>query len=98
MWKYIKDEIITHLLDLNIQYFDLGIEHRDQNNDQVNEDAAKVIRECGVGIKFATITPDEARVKEFKLKEMRKSPNGTIINIYGGTIFYEPIIISNILG
>jgi isocitrate dehydrogenase len=98
MWKYIKDEIITHLLDLNIQYFDLGIEHRDQNNDQVNEDASKVIRECGVGIKFATITPDEARVKEFKLKEMRKSPNGTIINIYGGTIFYEPIIISNILG
>jgi isocitrate dehydrogenase len=81
IWKYIKDELITPFLDLNIKYFDLGIEHRDQTNDKVTEEAAAAIRECGVGIKCATITPDEARVKEFKLKEMWKSPNGTIRNI-----------------
>jgi isocitrate dehydrogenase len=96
IWKYIKDELITPFLDLNIKYFDLGIEHRDQTNDKVTEEAAAAIRECGVGIKCATITPDEARVKEFKLKEMWKSPNGTIRNILGGTVFREPIIISNI--
>jgi len=96
IWKYIKDELITPFLDLNIKYFDLGIEHRDQTNDKVTEEAATAIRECGVGIKCATITPDEARVKEFKLKEMWKSPNGTIRNILGGTVFREPIIISNI--
>ena len=96
IWKYIKDELILPFLDLNIKYFDLGIEHRDATNDQVTEEAAQAIKECKVGIKCATITPDEARVKEFKLKEMWKSPNGTIRNILGGTVFREPIIISNI--
>ena len=96
IWKYIKDELILPFLDLNIKYFDLGIEHRDATNDHVTEEAAQAIRECKVGIKCATITPDEARVKEFKLKEMWKSPNGTIRNILGGTVFREPIIISNI--
>lgn len=96
IWKYIKDELILPFLDLNIQYFDLGMEHRDKTNDEVTIEAAKAIRECKVGIKCATITPDEARVKEFKLKEMWKSPNGTIRNILGGTVFREPIIIKNI--
>lgn len=96
IWKAIKDELILPFLDLQIKYFDLGIEHRDATNDQVTIDAANAIKECKVGIKCATITPDEARVKEFKLKQMWKSPNGTIRNILNGTVFREPIIIKNI--
>jgi len=88
--------IILPYLDLEIQYFDLGIESRDQTNDQITIDAAQAIRQCGVGIKCATITPDEARVKEFQLKQMWKSPNGTIRNILDGTVFREPIVIANI--
>lgn len=96
IWQQIKDELITPFLDLNIQYFDLGMEYRDKTNDQVTLDAAKAIKECKVGIKCATITPDEARVEEFKLKKMWKSPNGTIRNYLGGTVFREPILIKNI--
>jgi len=96
IWKYIKDKLITPFLDLNILYFDLGIEYRDKTDDQVTLDAAKAIKECKVGIKCATITPDEARVKEFGLKEMWKSPNGTIRNYLNGTVFREPITIKNI--
>lgn len=96
IWKFIKDKLILPYLELEIRYFDLGIEHRDATNDQVTIDAANAIRELGVGIKCATITPDEARVKEFKLKQMWKSPNGTIRNILDGTVFREPIVISNI--
>jgi isocitrate dehydrogenase len=96
IWQLIKDELIHPFLDLNIQYFDLGIEHRDKTSDQVTLDAAKAIAECKVGIKCATITPDEDRVKEFNLKEMWKSPNGTIRNYLNGTVFREPIIIKNI--
>lgn len=96
IWKLIKDKLITPFLDLNIQYFDLGMEHRDATNDQVTLDAAKAIKECKVGIKCATITPDEARVKEFNLKEMWKSPNGTIRNYLNGTVFREPIICKNV--
>lgn len=83
-------------MDLNIQYFDLSVENRDATDDQVTIDAAEAIKACKVGIKCATITPDEARVEEFKLKKMWKSPNGTLRNIIGGTIFREPIVISNI--
>lgn len=96
IWKMIKDELITPFLDLNIQYFDLGIEYRDQTDDQVTLDCAEAIRKCKVGIKCATITPDEARVKEFNLKKMWKSPNGTIRNHLGGVVFREPIICKNI--
>jgi isocitrate dehydrogenase len=96
IWKAIKDELILPFLDLQIQYFDLGIEHRDATDDKVTIEAAEAIKKCKVGIKCATITPDEARVEEFKLKKMWKSPNGTIRNILGGTVFREPIIISNI--
>lgn len=96
IWKYIKDKLILPYLDLNIKYFDLGIQHRDATNDQVTIDAANAIKECGVGIKCATITPDELRVKEFNLKQMWKSPNGTIRNILDGTVFREPIVIQNI--
>lgn len=96
IWKAIKDELILPFLDLQIQYFDLGIEHRDATDDKVTIEAAEAIKKCKVGIKCATITPDEARVKEFKLKTMWKSPNGTIRNILGGTVFREPIIIKNI--
>lgn len=96
IWKAIKDELILPFLDIQIKYFDLGIEHRDATNDQVTIDAANAIKECKVGIKCATITPDEARVEEFKLKKMWKSPNGTIRNILNGTVFREPIIIKNI--
>ena len=96
IWKAIKDQLILPFLDLNIQYFDLGIEHRDATNDQVTFDAAEAIRKCKVGIKCATITPDEARVKEFGLKKICKSPNGSIRNILNGTVFREPIIIKNI--
>jgi isocitrate dehydrogenase len=96
IWKFIKDKLILPYLDVDIQYFDLGIEHRDQTNDQVTIDAANAIKKTGVGIKCATITPDEARVEEFKLKQMWKSPNGTIRNILDGTVFREPIVIKNI--
>jgi isocitrate dehydrogenase len=96
IWQMIKDKLITPFLDLNIQYFDLGMEYRDKTDDQVTLDAAKAIKDCKVGIKCATITPDEARVKEFNLKEMWKSPNGTIRNYLNGTVFREPIIIKNI--
>lgn len=95
-WQYIKDQLIHPFLDLNIQYFDLGIQYRDETDDKVTLDAAKAIKECKVGIKCATITPDEARVEEFKLKQMWKSPNGTIRNFLNGTVFREPIIIKNV--
>jgi len=96
IWQLIKDKLIFPHLDLNIQYFDLSVENRDATDDQVTIDAAEAIKACKVGIKCATITPDEARVTEFNLKKMWKSPNGTIRNIVGGTIFREPIVISNI--
>lgn len=96
IWKFIKDKLILPYLEIDIKYFDLGIEHRDATGDQVTIDAAHAIKEHGVGIKCATITPDEARVKEFNLKQMWKSPNGTIRNILDGTVFREPIVIENI--
>jgi isocitrate dehydrogenase len=96
IWQLIKEKIVFPHLDLNIKYFDLGMEHRDETDDQVTIDAAKAIQECKVGIKCATITPDEARVEEFKLKQMWRSPNGSIRNIIGGTVFREPIVIKNI--
>lgn len=96
IWKFIKDKLILPYLDLDIKYFDLGIEHRDATNDQVTIDAAEAINKYNVGIKCATITPDEARVAEFGLKSMWKSPNGTIRNILDGTVFREPIVCSNV--
>ncbi|MBC7654526.1 MAG: NADP-dependent isocitrate dehydrogenase [Oligoflexus sp.] len=96
IWKFIKDKLITPYLDLDIKYFDLGMEYRDETDDQVTIDAANAIKQYGVGIKCATITPDEARVKEFGLKQMWRSPNGTIRNILDGTVFREPIVMSNI--
>ncbi len=96
IWHKIKDTLIHPYLDVDLEYYDLGIEHRDATNDQVTIDAAHAIQKHGVGVKCATITPDEARVEEFGLKQMWKSPNGTIRNILGGVIFREPIIISNI--
>jgi isocitrate dehydrogenase len=96
IWQFIKDQLILPYLDVNLDYYDLGIEHRDATDDQVTIDSANAIKKHGVGVKCATITPDEARVEEFGLKKMWKSPNGTIRNILGGVIFREPIIISNI--
>ncbi len=96
IWQAIKDKLIHPYLDIDLQYFDLGIEHRDATNDKVTVEAAEAIKKVGVGVKCATITPDEARVKEFNLKEMWKSPNGTIRNILGGLIFREPIICKNV--
>ena len=96
IWQFIKDQLILPYLDVDLRYYDLGIEHRDATDDQVTIDAAHAILEYGVGVKCATITPDEARVEEFGLKKMWKSPNGTIRNILGGVIFREPIIMSNI--
>ncbi len=96
IWKFIKDKLILPYLELDVKYFDLGIEHRDETNDQVTIDSANATKQYGVAVKCATITPDEARVKEFTLKEMWKSPNGTIRNIIGGTIFREPIICKNV--
>src|SRR6478672_5881970 len=96
IWKFIKDKLILPYLDLDIKYYDLGVEYRDQTNDQVTVDSANAIRQYGVGIKCATITPDEARVKEFNLKQMWKSPNGTIRNILDGTVFREPIVMKNV--
>ena len=96
IWKLIKDKLIHPYLDVNLEYYDLSIENRDATDDQVTIDAANAIKKHGVGVKCATITPDEARVKEFNLKEMWKSPNGTIRNILGGVIFREPIICRNV--
>ncbi len=96
IWKDIKDRLILPYLDVNLDYYDLGIENRDATDDQVTVDAAEAIKREHVGVKCATITPDEARVKEFGLKKMWKSPNGTIRNILGGTIFREPIVMSNV--
>ena len=96
IWQDIKDKLVTPYLDLNIQYFDLGMESRDRTNDQVTLDAANAIKACKVGIKCATITPDEVRVREFNLKAMYMSPNSTIRNELNGTVFREPIIIKNI--
>ena len=96
IWKFIKDKLIFPYLDLDIKYYDLGMDYRDETNDQVTIDAANAIKQYGVGIKCATITPDEARVKEFNLKQMWKSPNGTIRNILDGTVFREPIVMSNV--
>ncbi len=96
IWKAIKDKLILPYLELDIKYYDLGMEHRDATNDQVTVDAAEAIKQYNVGIKCATITPDEARVKEFSLKQMWKSPNGTIRNILDGTVFREPIVCKNV--
>jgi isocitrate dehydrogenase len=96
IWKFIKDKLILPYLDIDIKYYDLGVEKRDETDDQITVDAANAIKKYGVGIKCATITPDEVRVKEFDLKNMWRSPNGTIRNILGGTVFREPIMINNI--
>ena len=96
IWKLIKEKLILPYLDINIQYYDLGIESRDDTDDQITIDSAEAIKKCGVGIKCATITPDEERVEEFNLKKMWKSPNGTIRNILDGTVFREPILCQNI--
>ncbi|MSQ86960.1 MAG: NADP-dependent isocitrate dehydrogenase [Alphaproteobacteria bacterium] len=96
IWQFIKDKLILPYLDIDIKYYDLGVEARDATDDKITVDAANAIKHYGVGIKCATITPDEQRVKEFKLKKMWKSPNGTIRNILGGTIFREPIICKNV--
>ena len=96
IWKFIKDKLILPYLEIDIKYYDLGMEYRDETNDQVTIDAANSIKQYGVGIKCATITPDEQRVEEFKLKQMWKSPNGTIRNILDGTVFREPIVCSNV--
>ncbi|MBI1381672.1 MAG: NADP-dependent isocitrate dehydrogenase, partial [Planctomycetaceae bacterium] len=96
MWAFIKERLILPYLDVDLVYFDLGMEHRDATSDQVTLDAAAAIQKHGVGVKCATITPDEARVEEFKLKKMWKSPNGTIRNVLGGTVFREPIVCKNV--
>lgn len=96
IWQMIKDKLIHPYLDLNLKYFDLGIEARDDTDDQITIDSAEAIKQIGVGVKCATITPDEARVEEFGLKQMWRSPNGTIRNILGGTVFREPIICRNV--
>ena len=96
IWQFIKDKLILPYLDIDLKYYDLGVEARDKTDDQITVDAANAIAKYGVGVKCATITPDEARVKEFNLKKMWKSPNGTIRNILGGTIFREPIVCSNV--
>src|SRR5258705_1205837 len=96
IWKLIKDKLVHPYLDVNLEYYDLGMEHRDATNDQVTVDAANATKKHGVAVKCATITPDEGRVKEFSLKEMWRSPNGTIRNILGGVVFREPIICKNV--
>src|SRR5262245_61683290 len=96
IWAFIKEQLILPYLDLELAYFDLGIESRDASEDQITVEAAEAIKRHGVGVKCATITPDEARVEEFDLKEMYRSPNGTIRNILGGVIFREPIICKNV--
>ena len=96
IWQFIKDKLIHPYLDIDLLYYDLSVQKRDETNDQITIDAANKAREVGVAVKCATITPDEGRVKEFGLKEMWRSPNGTIRNILGGTIFREPIICKNV--
>src|SRR6056297_4203822 len=96
IWDFIKQKLILPYLDIDLLYYDLGIEERDRTDDQVTVDAANAIKEHGVGIKCATITPDEARVEEFSLKKMWRSPNGTIRNILNGTVFRAPIICENV--
>lgn len=96
IWSFIKDRLILPYLDIDLKYYDLGIEERDRTDDQITVDAANAIKEHGVGVKCATITPDEARVEEFGLKKMWRSPNGTIRNILGGVVFREPIICENV--
>ncbi|MDG2425867.1 MAG: NADP-dependent isocitrate dehydrogenase, partial [Flavobacteriales bacterium] len=96
IWQFIKDRLILPYLDIELLYFDLGIEKRDETDDQITVDAAEAIKKHNVGIKCATITPDEARVEEFGLKQMWRSPNGTLRNIIGGTVFREPIIMKNV--
>src|SRR5437868_12217459 len=96
IWSFIKDQLILPYLDVDLKYYDLGIESRDATDDQITIDSANATKKYGVAVKCATITPDEARVEEFGLKQMWKSPNGTIRNILGGVIFREPIVISNI--
>ena len=96
IWQFIKEKLIHPYLDIDLKYYDLGMENRDATNDQVTIDAANAIKQYGVGVKCATITPDEQRVEEFGLKKMWKSPNGTIRNILGGVVFREPIICSNV--
>src|SRR5579872_2555285 len=96
IWQFIKYQLILPYLDITLDYYDLSVQHRDATDDQVTVDAANAIKRYGVGVKCATITPDEARVSEFGLKKMWRSPNGTIRNILGGVIFREPIVISNI--
>jgi isocitrate dehydrogenase len=96
IWQWIRERLILPYLDIDLKYYDLGVEKRDETNDQITIDAANAIKEFGVGVKCATITPDEARVTEFNLKEMWKSPNGTIRNILGGVVFREPIVIKNV--
>ena len=96
IWSFIKDKLISPYLEVDLKYYDLGMESRDKTNDQITIDAANAIKKFGVGVKCATITPDEARVDEFKLKKMWRSPNGTIRNILGGTVFREPIICKNV--
>ena len=96
IWEFIKNKLILPYLDLGIEYYDLGMKSRDNTSDQITIDCANAIKKNGVGIKCATITPDEARVKEFNLKKMWRSPNGTIRNIIGGTVFREPIICKNV--
>ena len=95
IWEWIRERLIKPYLDIDLKYYDLGVEKRDETNDQITVDAANAIKEFGVGVKCATITPDEARVEEFNLKEMWKSPNGTIRNILGGVVFRDLIVISN---
>ena len=96
IWAFIKEQLILPYLDVELKYFDLSIESREATKDQITVDAANAIKKYGVGVKCATITPDEARVEEFGLSEMYRSPNGTIRNILGGVIFREPIVISNV--
>ena len=96
IWAFIKEKLILPYLEMDIEYFDLGIQSRDASDDQVTIDAAQAIRRHGVGVKCATITPDEQRVTEFDLKRMYRSPNGTIRNILGGTVFRQPILCGNI--
>src|SRR6201997_2146704 len=96
IWQFIKDQLILPYLDITLDYYDLSVQHRDATDDQVTVDAANAIKRHGVGVKCATITPDEARVAEFGLKKMWRSPNGTIRNILGGVVFREPIVVSSI--